>query len=363
MEEEKKEKNNNLPNPEPSSPPPPPSPSPSQSQSQSPPPVTPPPSSSYTPSEEKLEFFKREEIKTMEKDLFLLREEEAKKERERIAGLKTEEIKKRVEEKKEERPVEERVQKIERKFLPPVFTQPIFSKLSSKEKIFIRVITIIVVVLLIFLVVTFGRWYSSEMEKISLPPQSQIVITSPTPTITPETIPQAEATPTPSPTPIFSIEEKLLNSGYVVPKNPRLIDTIIIHSTYNTSGDDVYDTEKVIQEFKKNRVASHYLVNREGKIYQLAPDKAIAYHAGKSIMPDGSRKNAINNFSIGIELIYKEEDSPNEIQYQALVWLVKTLKEKYNISNENILGHKDISTTDKTDPWNFDWSYFRSLLQ
>ena len=39
--------------------------------------------------EEKLEFLKREEIKTMQKDIAALREVEAQKERERIAVIKT----------------------------------------------------------------------------------------------------------------------------------------------------------------------------------------------------------------------------------------------------------------------------------
>jgi len=43
------------------------------------------------PEDKKLEFLKREEIKTMAKDIARLREEEAKKEREKITTLKTEE--------------------------------------------------------------------------------------------------------------------------------------------------------------------------------------------------------------------------------------------------------------------------------
>ena len=78
---------------------------------------------------EKLEFLKREEIRTMQKDIAKLREIEAQKERERIAILKTEEkiqapSLEKVPEKKEEVPVG--------------LIQKISKKPSSFQKILIR---------------------------------------------------------------------------------------------------------------------------------------------------------------------------------------------------------------------------------
>ena len=310
----------------------------------------------YNPSpdkkgEEKLEFFKREEIRTMGKDLLKLREEEAKKEREKIIGLKAEGKKNEEKISKETYPAE----KPARRFLPPVFTRPIFSRLSPFEKIFIRTALIIIIVLFLFFISTFWYWYSNEMKKLSYSPL-------PTPTPIEKTISPPEITPapTPSPTPNFSITDRILGSGYKIPSSPRLIDTIIMHSTYNTAGENAYDVEEVIKDFNKNKVASHYLIARDGAIYLLAPEKAIAYHAGTSKMPDG--RTGANNFSIGIELIYKKEDAPNEIQYQALSYLIKNLQQQYNIPPENILGHKDVSPT-KDDPWNFDWEKFNQLIK
>jgi hypothetical protein len=309
----------------------------------------------YSPSpdekEEKLEFFKREEIRTMAKDLLELREEEAKKEREKIAGLKTEEKKKEEKLKKEflvpKKPA--------RKFLPPVFTRPIFSKLSPFEKIFIRIASIIIIILFLFFIFTFWYWYSAEMKKLSYSP---LPIPSPTEKVI--SSPEITPTPTPSPTPTFSITDNILNVGYKIPSSPRLIDTIIIHSTYNTAGENAYDPTGIIEELKKNKVTFHYLISREGTIFRLCPDAAIAYHAGTSKMPDG--RTNVNNFSIGIGLIYKREDTPNEIQYQALSYLVRNLIQQYNIPSENILGRKDVSST-KDDPWNFDWEKFYQLIK
>lgn len=159
----------------------------------------------------------------------------------------------------------------------------------------------------------------------------------------------------------LQVVDKIISWGHYTPKQSRTIDTIIIHSTYNAIGGDVHDLEKVIEQLRMYRVTYHYLITREGDIYRLAPGKAIAYHAGVSRMPEGSRVNIINNFSIGIGLLYHKNETPNKIQYQKLVNLVKNLKLKYKI--DYILGHKDIAPSRKTDPWNFDWQKFNEMLK
>ena len=92
---------------------------------------------------------------------------------------------------------------------------------------------------------------------------------------------------------------------------------------------------------------------------RLVKEEDIAYHAGKSEMPDG--RTDLNNFSIGIELINTKIVSPNEAQYSSLVELIKSLKLKYGI--KNILGHNDIAPERRTDPWNFDWQKFNEMLK
>jgi len=76
-------------------------------------------------------------------------------------------------------------------------------------------------------------------------------------------------------------------------------------------------------------------------------------------MPDG--RTNINNFSIGIELINTKTVGPNEHQYKSLIGLVKLLNSKYKI--ENILGHNQIASARKTDPWNFDWQKFNEGIK
>lgn len=117
-------------------------------------------------------------------------------------------------------------------------------------------------------------------------------------------------------------------------------------------GDNPYNLDGLIAEYKQYKVAPHYLIDRKGNIYRLVADKNIAWHAGVSQTPDG-RKN-VNNFSIGIELMNTKTDNYTKRQYQAVQKLIDYLKKKYKI--KYILGHNDIAPGRKTDPWNFDWS-------
>jgi hypothetical protein len=146
------------------------------------------------------------------------------------------------------------------------------------------------------------------------------------------------------------IINKLVSWGYKSASS-RSIDTIIIHSSYNALGGDKYDVGELLKEYKSYGVAPHYLIDREGKIYQLVADKNIAYHAGVSQVPDG-RKD-VNSFSIGIEMMNTETGKLTDQQYAALKNLMASLKSKYKI--KYILGHNQITPERKTDPWNFDW--------
>lgn len=151
------------------------------------------------------------------------------------------------------------------------------------------------------------------------------------------------------------IYSKLINWGFEAPTStPRAIDTIVIHSAYDFFNKYPYTVPGVLSEFKKYDVSPHYLISRLGAIYRLVKDNDIAYHAGKGEMSDG--RNSINDFSIGIELIYTKTDKPTKTQYAALNNLIKYLKSKYEI--KNVVGHSSFSPPgpyQKTDPWNFDW--------
>lgn len=150
------------------------------------------------------------------------------------------------------------------------------------------------------------------------------------------------------------IISRLVNFGFAT-SSGRTIDTIILHSSYNALGGDVYDVKKLVEEYKSYGVAPHYLIDRDGKIYQLVADKNLAYHAGESQTPDG--RSQVNNFSIGIELMNTKTDKYTDKQYEAVNKLITILKNHYKI--KYILGHKDIAPGRKDDPWGLEWGKVR----
>jgi len=154
----------------------------------------------------------------------------------------------------------------------------------------------------------------------------------------------------------FKIIQKLVSWGYA-PSNNRTIDTIIIHSSYNALGGNEYDLNKLIAEYKEYGVSPHYLVDRDGNTYQLVKTSNIAYHAGESKVPDG--RTNVNNFSIGIEFMNTEDDRYTDKQYNSAKYLISYIKENYKI--KYILGHDQIASGRKTDPWNFSWSKIKSV--
>lgn len=148
-----------------------------------------------------------------------------------------------------------------------------------------------------------------------------------------------------------SVTDRLMTTGFAVPSKARAIDTIVLHSSYNPNEGEAYGVSELVKIYESYSVSAHYLIDRSGKIYRLVEDKNIAYHAGASKMPDG-RKD-VNNFSIGIEMMNKENTQFTKAQYEAVNDLVASLKKKYGI--KHVVGHGDIAPTRKTDPWNFDW--------
>lgn len=145
--------------------------------------------------------------------------------------------------------------------------------------------------------------------------------------------------------------------GYKPAQN-RKIDVIIIHSVFNNSGGDKYDKELIIKQFAHYGVSAHYLIGRQGDIYCLVDEKNVAYHAGKSLLPDG--RTGTNSCSIGIELMCTFTEPVTEAQMQSVVWLTKDIRSRHKI--KYVLRHSDIAPGRKTDPWNFDWELYNKLI-
>ena len=141
-------------------------------------------------------------------------------------------------------------------------------------------------------------------------------------------------------------------------RSKNSIKFIIIHYTGMQS-----ERESLIRLCdKKSKVSSHYLINRNGKIYRLVEDNRVAWHAGKSNW--GKCKN-LNKSSIGIELVNKGHElgysNFSKKQIKSLIKICNNLIKKYKINKKNVIGHSDIAPTRKIDPGEkFPWEALAS---
>ena len=136
-------------------------------------------------------------------------------------------------------------------------------------------------------------------------------------------------------------------------RNVRDIKLIIIHYT------GMQSMRVAIKRLINPRyqVSCHYLISREGKIFQMLEDIRVAWHAGKS---KWGKMNNLNDKSIGIELVNKGHkfgyQKFSKKQINSLIKLCSKLKRKYKIKNRLILGHSDIAPLRKSDPGEkFPW--------
>ncbi len=146
--------------------------------------------------------------------------------------------------------------------------------------------------------------------------------------------------------------------GYDIPTAPRLIDCVIIHSSYNPVRNDTFNTQSILRLWQRYRVSPHYFITRDARILSLVPESHIAHHAGRGTIPD-TGEGHLNRRSIGIEVASTPTQGPTPEQYDALIRLVRHLQRRYPVIH--ILRHSDIAPRRKTDPWGFDWDWF--LLQ
>jgi N-acetylmuramoyl-L-alanine amidase len=141
-------------------------------------------------------------------------------------------------------------------------------------------------------------------------------------------------------------------------RNGMDIDTIVLHHTASNNGaGDLAHMRNPAAE-----VSAHYMLDRDGKIYQLVGDSKRAWHAGKGELH--GVPTDVNGRSIGIEIVNDGSGKTpfTDAQYKSLTQLVGYLKQEHKVPMNNILGHKDVAVPKgrKSDPAsNFDWNRLR----
>ena len=127
--------------------------------------------------------------------------------------------------------------------------------------------------------------------------------------------------------------------------NARAPVVIVLH---HTDQDSVAESLHTLSTGNSGGpVSSHYLLGKDGDLYQLVADGRRAWHAGPGRWgPLGD----LNSTSIGIE-IDNDGDSPfPQVQVQALIKLLEDLCARWNIPRHAIIGHADLAPGRKQDP-------------
>ena len=136
-------------------------------------------------------------------------------------------------------------------------------------------------------------------------------------------------------------------------RDTKTIDTIVVHQT--DTPDQGRFTAYSIANYHVNTngwagIGYHYLITDDGNIYQTNDDDLTTYHA-----------SGYNSHSIGVAITGDHTlscsdnyDIIDDKKYNALVYLLAKLSNKYNISTSKIIGHTETGSPKPCPNLNLD---------
>ncbi|MGE0765069.1 MAG: N-acetylmuramoyl-L-alanine amidase [Hyphomicrobiaceae bacterium] len=107
----------------------------------------------------------------------------------------------------------------------------------------------------------------------------------------------------------------------------------------------------------ESRVSCHYVIDTDGRITQMVPERVRAWHAGVAVW---AGETDINSCSVGFEIHNPGHDYgyPQfpDVQMAAVVALGADVITRWGIRPERVLAHSDVAPSRKPDPGEkFDW--------
>lgn len=120
---------------------------------------------------------------------------------------------------------------------------------------------------------------------------------------------------------------------------------IVVHFTQQESVQQSLRTLRTRNSH--GRVSAHYLIGKDGSLYQLVADSRRAWHAGAG---SWQGMDDVNSFSIGIELDNNGAEPFAEPLIATLLVLLEDLTARWNIPRRNVIGHSDLAPARKVDP-------------
>lgn len=134
-------------------------------------------------------------------------------------------------------------------------------------------------------------------------------------------------------------------------QEPRRPILIVLHATEQHSVPESLATLR--SRNREGPVSAHYLIGRDGHVYQLVADERRAWHAGPGRW---GTITDVNSASIGIELDNDGQAPFPPAQIDSLLRLLGDLTARWRIPRAQIIAHADLAPERKTDPGRlFPW--------
>ena len=132
------------------------------------------------------------------------------------------------------------------------------------------------------------------------------------------------------------------------------VDTVVLHWASSPILSNAIDNVRAIN------LGYHFIIDRDGQIYQGSPLNKFVGHAGNSYGPRGTE---VNTHSIGIAFICRtcKKEEFTDLMLENCSNLIKDIKIKIP-TLKYITGHHWISPGRKDDPETLDWNLLMNKL-
>lgn len=142
------------------------------------------------------------------------------------------------------------------------------------------------------------------------------------------------------------------NSG----PRPGDFDAIVLHATAGPLGPSLAWLTNPASE-----ASTHYLIAKDGRIFQMVPDHLRAWHAGASAH---AGRADWNDFSLGVEIVNQNNgaDPYPAAQVASLISLLRWLVWQYDIAPDDLVTHAQVAVPPgrKSDPKGLALGYIKS---
>ncbi|RYG34739.1 MAG: N-acetylmuramoyl-L-alanine amidase [Burkholderiales bacterium] len=132
------------------------------------------------------------------------------------------------------------------------------------------------------------------------------------------------------------------------------LDMLVLHYTGMKDGPTALAR---MQDDQEPRVSAHYMVEEDGRIFQLVAEDKRAWQAGRSWWQGDED---LNSRSIGIEIVNGGHDFGlppfPDVQIAAVIALCQDILARWPIAPHRVVAHSDIAPDRKEDPGErFPW--------